>query len=165
VKRKTLRRPRRGVVLDQAGDAPTSSTEASIHARTRLAHREEHSQDYVEAIADLIRSTGEARVTHIARKMGVSHVTVTKIIHRLQREGLVDRQPHRPIVLTKLGSQVAARAQRRHKLVIDFLIAVGVKPVTAAIDAEGIEHHVSDETVAAFSNFVRARAKGCRKST
>lgn len=54
MKRKTIRRPHRGAVFDRAGDAPTNSTEALIHKRTRLAHREEHSQDYVEAIADLI---------------------------------------------------------------------------------------------------------------
>lgn len=91
----------------------------------------------------------------IARRKGVSHVTVTKIISRLQREGLVKRLPHKPIVLTKNGRLLAARAQRRHIIVLQFLIAPGVPPLTAAIDAEGIEHHVSDETLAVFSKHLR----------
>ena len=141
-----------------------AETEALIHSRTRSAHRQERSQDYAETIADLIHTSGEARAIDIARRMGVSHVTVAKIIARMQREGLVTTQPYRSIFLTPNGRKVAEQARRRHDLVLEFLVAIGVKPAIAAIDAEGIEHHVSDETLAVFRRFIRLygkrRAKG-----
>ena len=90
----------------------------------------------------------------LAARFGVSHVTVIKIVRRLQREGLVESKPYGPITLTRHGIELAAHAKRRHKLVYDFLIALGVDKRTATIDAEGIEHHVSPPTLAQFERFV-----------
>ena len=61
--------------------------------RTREEHSQEIAQDYVEIIADLIAATGEARVIDLARRLGVTHVTVARTIQRLQREGLVTSLP------------------------------------------------------------------------
>jgi len=130
-------------------------TQANIHRRTRHAHGEERSQDYVEVIADLIDSIGEARAIDIARRLGVTHVTVAKAIGRLQRNGYVKTRPYRSIFLTDQGRKLAEEARRRHAIVLEFLIALGVKPETAAIYAEGLEHHVSDETLDIFSRFIR----------
>lgn len=119
-------------------------------ASTRQAHRDETAEDYVEAIDQLIAQRGQARVGELGRVMGVSHVTVTRIIARLQREGLVDTQPRKPITLTPSGKAMAEASRARHELVLAFLIAAGVDPRQAQIDAEGIEHHVSDETLEAL---------------
>lgn len=132
-------------------------TQADIHRRTRSAHGEERSQDYAEVIADLIDACGEARVIDIARRLGVTHVTVNKTIARLQRHGVVTSRPYRAVFLTEDGRKLAAEARRRHAIVLEFLIALGVKPGIAAIDAEGLEHHVSDETLEVFSKFIRKR--------
>ncbi len=129
---------------------PLSSPPNRYHS-TRLAHRDETAEDYVEAIAQLIAQHGEARVKHLAAHMGVSHVTVTRIITRLQRDGLVITQPYRPIELTPKGRRMAAASEKRHQIVLDFLIAAGVSPRQAEIDAEGIEHHVSAATLKAFA--------------
>lgn len=118
--------------------------------RTRTAHAQETAEDYVEAIADLIARRGEARVRDLSKMMGVSHVTVSRIIARIAAEGLVDTSPYRPIALTHAGRRLAARAQRRHEIVVGFLLALGVPLRQAAIDAEGIEHHVSAETIRAM---------------
>jgi DtxR family manganese transport transcriptional regulator len=134
-------------------------TQANIHRRTRHAHGEERSQDYVEVIADLIDSSGEARAIDIARRLGVTHVTVAKAVARLQRNGFVKARPYRSIFLTEQGRKLAEEARRRHAIVLDFLIALGVKPDTAAIDAEGLEHHVSEETLQVFSSFIRSSQK------
>jgi len=123
---------------------------------TRQAHRDETAEDYVEAIDQLIAQRGEARVGELGKVMGVSHVTVTRIIARLQREGLVDTEPRKPITLTKLGKQMAEASRARHELVLAFLIAAGVDPHQAQIDAEGIEHHVSDETLDALKRLTRS---------
>jgi len=41
--------------------------------------------------------------------------------------------------------------------VVDFLLAIGVDEATAHQDAEGIEHHVSDATLAAMARFLDER--------
>jgi DtxR family transcriptional regulator, manganese transport regulator len=117
---------------------------------TRKAHRDETAEDYVEAVMQIGAERGEARVTDLARLMGVSHVTVTRIIARLAREGLVENRPYRPIELTAKGRRLAARIQARHEVVLGFLRALGVPDRQAQIDAEGIEHHVSDATIRAI---------------
>ena len=75
----------------------------------------------------------------------VSHVTVTRILSRLEREKLVRRQPYGPVFLTVNGEKQANESKKRHDVVRQFLVSLGVNEKTAEIDAEGIEHHVSDE--------------------
>ncbi len=127
--------------------------EAEGHRRTRRAHLTEIAEDYVEVIADLIDSTGEARAVDISRRLGVTHVTVVKTIARLQREGLVTAKPYRSIFLSDAGRALAQRVRHRHEVVVRFLRTLGVSDASARSDAEGIEHHVSDETLAAFERF------------
>lgn len=129
--------------LAPRSDAPPSR-------RTRQEHAQETAQDYVELIAELIAQTGEARVIDLARRLGVTHVTVARTIQRLQREGLVTSLPYRSIFLTDTGRALSTEARQRHEIVVAFLRALGVSEEAAQADAEGIEHHVSPETLAAF---------------
>ncbi len=132
--------------------------ESALHQRrTRQQHAQERAQDYVEAIADLLTTRGEARATDLARTLGVTHVTVIRTVQRLQRDGLVTTQPYRSIFLTDAGKRLAVKAKARHQTVVAFLEALGVSSATARADAEGIEHHVSGETLAAFERFVAER--------
>jgi DtxR family transcriptional regulator, manganese transport regulator len=123
--------------------------------RTREEHSSETAQDYVELIAKLIATTGEARAIDIARFLGVTHVTVGHTIQRLQRNGLVTTKPYRSIFLTDAGRRLAKESQRRHEIVFEFLRSLGIPPKVAQSDAEGIEHHVSKETLTAFKKAVR----------
>ncbi len=123
--------------------------------RVREAHQTETAEDYVELIADLIEAQGEARVVDLATRFGVSHATVNKVITRLNREGLVSNQPYRALFLTDEGRAMAVRCKERHKIVLDFLLTLGVSPAVAEADAEGVEHHVSAETLEAFQKFIR----------
>lgn len=124
-------------------------------ARTRQDHSRENAEDYVELIDALIRETGEARAVDLAERLGVTHVTVSKTIQRLQREGLVTSQPYRSIFLTDEGQKIAQASRARHVLVLEFLRALGVSDETAEVDAEGIEHHVSKETLEAMKRFTK----------
>jgi DtxR family manganese transport transcriptional regulator len=135
-----------------------SGETAVIQLRTRRQHAQERAQDYVEAIADLITSHGEARATDLARSLGVTHVTVVRTVQRLQREGLVSTQPYRSIFLTDAGRKLAEKAKMRHETVVAFLEALGVPVAIARSDAEGIEHHVSKETLAAFKKFLTLKS-------
>ncbi|HVT11667.1 MAG TPA: manganese-binding transcriptional regulator MntR [Fimbriimonadaceae bacterium] len=127
---------------------------ANRFQRTREDHSRERAEDYVEMIDALIRENGEARAVDLAQRLGVSHVTVSKAVQRLQRDGLVTAQRYRSIFLTEKGAELAAASQARHGLILDFLRALGVSEDVADVDAEGIEHHVSAETLDAMRKFL-----------
>src|ERR1035437_5068394 len=124
--------------------------------RTREENAQETAQDYVEMIAELISSTGEARATDLAHRLGVTHVTVNRTIQRLRRLGLVTALPYRAIFLTDAGRKLSEESRHRHDLVADFLRSLGVPAAIAHTDAEGMEHHVSKETLAAFTKHLKA---------
>ncbi len=127
------------------------------HRRTRSDHATETAEDYVEAIAEIVVANQKCRLIDLARRFAVSHVTASRIITRLSSEGLVATEPYGPISLTSAGQAMADRARKRHEIVFQFLIAIGVDSKTAALDAEGIEHHVSPKTLAKMKNFVESR--------
>jgi DtxR family manganese transport transcriptional regulator len=132
---------------------------AAAFIQVRRAHETEVAEDYVELIADLIDTDGEARQVDIAKYMSVSHPTVAKIVQRLQRDGLVSIKPYRSVFLTDSGRRMAEKSRRRHRIVLNFLKAIGVSEATAALDAEGIEHHVSEETLKIFEHLATGRLK------
>ena len=123
--------------------------------RARQAQARALLEDYTEMIDDLIREHGEARVADIAQRIGVAQPTATKAVARLKREGLAVSRPYRGVFLTEEGRAMAIEARARHRTVRDLLVAVGVPAAVAEIDAEGMEHHVSPETLAAFKAFLR----------
>lgn len=127
------------------------------HEQTRAAHATETAEDYVEAISETIAKSGTCRVADLTERFGVTHVTVIKILGRLQREGLVRTETRGPVQLTVAGERLAALCKERHQIVFQFLRAIGVSEETAAIDAEGIEHHVSRETLERFREIVKSR--------
>src|SRR6202046_5100770 len=136
---------------------PAEGTQARRFGKTRSAQSTALLEDYVELIADLLAGEGEARPTDIARRLGVSHATAIKTIARLKRAGLATARPYRGVFLTEKGHALADRVRVRHRLVVDLLRALGVPTEAAEADAEGIEHHVSEITLKAFAQFLKAR--------
>lgn len=136
---------------------PAEPTQARRFGKARTAQSTALLEDYAELIADLLAINGEARPIDIARRLGVSHPTAVKNIARLKREGLATAKPYRGVFLTAAGQAMAERVRTRHRLVVALLEAVGVPPEAAEADAEGIEHHVSDVALHAFSRFLKAR--------
>jgi DtxR family transcriptional regulator, manganese transport regulator len=131
--------------------------QAENFRRSRRDRALETAQDYVEAIADLTIARGEARVVDLARRLGVTHVTVNRTLARLQKNGFVSTEPYRAIFLTDAGNKLAAECKRRHETVVSFLRSLGISERIAELDAEGIEHHVSPETLAAFERLLKKR--------
>jgi len=138
-------------------ELPAETTQARRFGKTRTAQSTALLEDYVELIADLLATHGEARPTDVARRLGVSHATAIKTIARLKREGLATSKPYRGVFLTQEGHDLATRVRARHRLVVDILLALGVPREAAESDAEGIEHHVSDLSLAAFAQFLQNR--------
>ena len=127
---------------------------AAKFERIRKAHQSEVAEDYVEMIAELIDRTGEARAVDLASLFGVTAPTVNATIQRLQKDGLVISRPYRSIFLTPNGQALAKSCKERHRVVRDFLIAIGVDQDVAEQDAEGVEHHVSQATLQRFAEFL-----------
>ena len=138
-------------------ELPAEGTQARRFGKTRTAQSVALLEDYVELIADLLATSGEARPTDVARRLGVSHVTAIKAISRLKQKGLATGRPYRGVFLTVEGQALAARVRTRHRLVVDLLLALGVPTEAAESDAEGIEHHVSETTLKAFAHFLQSR--------
>ena len=131
-----------------------AETQVESFRQAREARRAELVEDYVELIADLIEDGGEARQVDIAARLGVAQPTVAKMLKRLGEEGLISQRLYRGVFLTEAGRLLAEASRERHRVVEAFLQAIGVSPTTARLDAEGIEHRVSAETLEAFRRFV-----------
>jgi DtxR family manganese transport transcriptional regulator len=67
----------------------------------------------------------------------------------------VNTKPYRAIFLTDAGRKLAEECKRRHETVVAFLRSLGISEKVAELDAEGIEHHVSPETLAAFERLLK----------
>ena len=139
---------------DFSPDTRAPEAQADGFANVRNAHESEMAEDYVELIAELIEAHGEARPVDIAERLGVKAPTVTKNVSRLKDAGLVRREKYRAIFLTERGQVLAEACRRRHRIVVAFLHSLGIDETTAERDAEGIEHHVSEVTLAAFEKHI-----------
>ncbi len=121
--------------------------------KVRDAHKTENTEDYLEIIADLLITIGEARIVDIANKLDIAQATANKTIQRLQNQGFVKKKPYRSIFLTLKGQEVASISKKRHIIVLTFLKNLGLDNKTAEADAEGIEHHVSQKTLKKMDQF------------
>ena len=121
--------------------------------KVRDAHKTENTEDYLELIAELLNSNGEARIVDIASKLGIAQATANKTIKRLQSQGYIKKEPYRSIFLTLKGQKIASASKKRHNIVLNFLLNLGIDFKTAKADSEGIEHHVSDKTLKKMNLF------------
>lgn len=142
--------------MERASSEPLVASDVHVEGfrQARAARRAALIEDYVELIADLVEDCGAAKQVEIAARLGVAQPTVAKMLKRLAEDGLVAHQPHRGVSLTTSGRALALRSRERHRLVEHFLLALGVDAETARRDAEGLEHHVSGDTLDAFARFL-----------
>lgn len=111
-------------------------------------------EDYLERIHELIESKGYARPIEIATALGIRQSSVTKMMRRLHDLGFAVYEKHRGLTLTAEGEKVAMRIRRRHKAVSEFLRMLGVSEQCLQQDTEGIEHHISHETMTRLETLV-----------
>lgn len=136
------------------GQASKAQT-ADRFARVRRDHSRETAEDYAEMVLELGGGVHSGvRPSDLARGLGVSHVTVLRALERLARDGIITRGEDQGVLLSAEGLKVGEASRRRHRLVAAFLERLGVPPATAAVDAEGIEHHVSDITLERMTAFL-----------
>ena len=121
--------------------------------KVRNAHKTENTEDYLELIAELLNRNGEARIVDIANALDIAQATANKTIKRLHSQGFIKKEPYRSIFLTVKGQKIASISKKRHNIVYNFLINLGLDQKVAAADAEGIEHHVSNKTLMKMQKF------------
>ncbi len=107
-------------------------------------------EDYLERILELINSKGYARVVDIANSLKISQASVTNMVQRLDADGLLKYEKYRGLVLTTAGETLARNITDRHHLLSDFLTLLGVEEQVIHHDVEGMEHHISPETLRAI---------------
>ena len=104
-------------------------------------------EDYLEQIHNLIAQKGYARVVDIARNLGISQASVTNMLQRLDAEGYVVYERYRGVVMTEAGKKIGQEIARRHEVLTRLLSSFGLDPKTVHEDVEGMEHHMSRQTL------------------
>ena len=128
-------------------------TKINNFLESRNSHSHENTEDYLELINDLLNNIGEARIVDIANVLDISQATANKTVRRLKHQGYLKKEPYRSIFLTAKGQEIAVKSKRRHRIVYEFLINLGLSKKIAQLDSEGIEHHVSGETLRKLKKF------------
>lgn len=104
-------------------------------------------EDYLERIYELIELKGYARVSDIAKALNISRPSVSIMVQRLDKQGFLTYEKYRGLTLTEKGVEIARRIQRRHVILTEFFTLLGIDRNVIAHDVEGIEHHVSSESL------------------
>ena len=104
-------------------------------------------EDYLERIHELIQEKGYARVVDIASSLKVKQASVTSMVQKLGEAGYLNYEKYRGLILTEKGRAVARKIQQRHETLSRFFSILGLSAETQQHDIEGIEHHLSPDTV------------------
>ncbi|MGN7455912.1 transcriptional regulator MntR [Paenibacillus pasadenensis] len=111
-------------------------------------------EDYLERIYKLIEEKGYARVSDIAEGLEVHPSSVTKMIQKLDKDQYLIYEKYRGLVLTSKGKKMGKRLVERHHLLEEFLELIGVQEENIYRDVEGIEHHLSWDSITCIETLV-----------
>lgn len=108
-------------------------------------------EEYCECIFELLEDGFEVIQARIVERLRVSRPSVSEMIKRLEREGLIVLDGPK-ITLTAAGLDLAERVVRKHRLAERFLTEIlGLSFATAHREAGRWEHVMSDEVEAAMN--------------
>ncbi len=111
-------------------------------------------EDYIEQIYNLIETKGYARVSDLAEALEVHPSSVTKMVQKLDKDNYLDYEKYRGFVLTDKGKKIGERLVFRHELLEQFLEIIGVEEERIYDDVEGIEHHLSWNSIDRIADLV-----------
>jgi Mn-dependent DtxR family transcriptional regulator len=112
-------------------------------------------EDYIEQIYKLIDEKGYARVSDIAEALSVHPSSVTKMVQKLDKDEYLIYEKYRGLVLTTKGKKIGKRLVFRHELLEQLLKVIGVKEENIYQDVEGIEHHLSWDSIDRIGDLVQ----------
>lgn len=131
----------------QPGTLAKSAVMAAKRKETTAHVHSPAVEDYLEQIHNLIETKGYARVVDIAANLGISQASVTNMIQKLDAEGYVVYERYRGVVMTDAGRKIGREIARRHEVLTRLLASFGLDPATVHEDVEGMEHHISRQTL------------------
>ena len=111
-------------------------------------------EEYIETICVLERRNGRAQTGLIASRLGVKPPSITEMLQKLEREGLIKYESYSGATLTSSGKKMARELMQKHRVIADLLEILGIDRERAETDACEIEHHVSPETLKRLEKFV-----------
>ncbi|MGK0186946.1 MAG: Mn-dependent DtxR family transcriptional regulator [Verrucomicrobiales bacterium] len=111
-------------------------------------------EDYLERILHLLDSKGYARVADVAEGLGIAQASVSNMVRRLDKKGLLVYEKYKGMTLTQEGELLARKITKRHGILEEFLDLLGVEKETAYRDVEGMEHHISSETLRGIQQII-----------
>lgn len=112
-------------------------------------------EDHIEQIYLLIENKGYARVSDIADALSVLPSSVTKMVQKLDKDGYLVYEKYRGLTLTVKGQKLGKRLVQRHELLEQFLKLIGVDESVIYGDVEGIEHHLSWNSIDRIADLVQ----------
>ena len=112
-------------------------------------------EDHIEQIYLLISNKGYARVSDIAEALSVLPSSVTKMVQKLDKDGYLIYEKYRGLTLTAKGEKLGKRLVQRHELLEQFLRLIGVDEEKIYHDVEGIEHHLSWNSIERIADLVQ----------
>lgn len=112
-------------------------------------------EDHIEQIYLLIENKGYARVSDIAEALSVLPSSVTKMVQKLDKDGYLVYEKYRGLTLTSKGEKLGKRLVKRHELLEQFLRLIGVDEERIYEDVEGIEHHLSWNSIDRIADLVQ----------
>ena len=106
----------------------------------------ESGENYLEQIYILSRQKNKIRAVDLCAALGFSRPTVSVMLRDLRAEGFVTAAENGGLALTPAGEEIAQRMYKRHCIIAETLMVLGVSRETALEDACKIEHDISEET-------------------
>ncbi len=107
---------------------------------------QESGENYLEMILILTNKTGYVRSVDIAHALSFSKPSVSRAMSILKKAGHITIDPEGRIELSETGYKIAEQVYNRHRILTDWLTALGVSEETASADACRLEHVISQET-------------------
>ena len=112
-------------------------------------------EDFLEVIVELEDIHGHASVSDIAKHLAISRPTVVRMLRKMSTDGWIEQLPYQPVKLCKKGRQHAEWMRERHSILFRFLSQLGIEETIAHHETEGIEHHLSENTVSKIEKLVK----------
>jgi Mn-dependent DtxR family transcriptional regulator len=111
-------------------------------------------EEYIETIFVLEQRNGRAQTGMIAAQMGVKPPSITEMLRKLEKEGLIHYESYNGATLTSSGRKMARELMQKHRIIADLFEILGIDRELAEVDACQIEHHVSPEILKRLEQFV-----------
>ena len=111
-------------------------------------------EDYLEALDSIIEKKGYAQVRDISKLLKVGPSSVTEMFQKLNKSGFINYEKYGGVTLTPKGKKIAKDTKRKHEILYDFLLILGIDDKIADEDACKIEHDLNTESLDKLTKFV-----------